>query len=299
MVVSGEVEAVEELIAALRSRPVFGPGASRSIMRRIRRRWSAIGEPLSTALAGIEPRSSAITFISTVTGEVVDTAGLDARYWYRGIRQTVQFEQAVRAAGEQGYRVFVEASPHPVLLAGIEETLTDARCRRCGGVPTLGRDEGGLGRFLSVGGSAHVGAGWGWIGAAVFAGSGARRVELPTYAFQRRRFWLAPGVGSGSGDAARFGVGWGRACVVGCGGRAARFRRGGVDRAVVVERLNRGWPITRWPGWCCSPGRVLWSWRSAPAMRSAARWCRSWCSAAPLGDTRRGRGAGAGGRRRC
>ena len=51
----------------------------------------------------------------------MDTAGLDADYWYRSIRQTVQFERAVRSASNAGYRVFIESSPLPILTTGIEE----------------------------------------------------------------------------------------------------------------------------------------------------------------------------------
>ena len=89
----------------------------------------AIREPLAQALSGIEPRSSSVTFFSTVTGEPIDTAGLDADYWYRSIRQTVQFEQAVRSASDAGHRVFIESSPHPVLIAGIEDTVAGSESR--------------------------------------------------------------------------------------------------------------------------------------------------------------------------
>ncbi|MGV8016540.1 acyltransferase domain-containing protein, partial [Mycobacterium kansasii] len=58
----------------------------------------AIRDQLTGALAGIEPRSARTAFFSSVTGSRVDTAGLDADYWYRNIRQTVQFDQAVRSA---------------------------------------------------------------------------------------------------------------------------------------------------------------------------------------------------------
>src|SRR6202171_6146942 len=123
-----------------------------------------IGEPLVAGLAGITPRSSAVAFISTVTGEVFDGAGLDGRYWYRNIRQTVQFERAVRAAGAAGCRVFVEASAHPVLLGGMEDTLAAAGVDAVV-VPTLGRGEGGWGRFvLSVGAGVVGGGGGGWWG---------------------------------------------------------------------------------------------------------------------------------------
>ena len=99
----------------------------------------------------------------------MDTAGLDAEYWYRNIRQTVQFDQAVRSACEHGYRTFIESSPHPALIAGIEDTAND-----CGPgdaeaivVPTLGRDDGGLERFLTSAAAAFVaGVNVDWRGAA-------------------------------------------------------------------------------------------------------------------------------------
>ena len=205
VVVSGEADAVAELIDqceahGVRARRIEVDYASHSAQVQV------IGEPLVEALAGIQPRSSAIEFFSTVTGELVDTAEMDAGYWYRNLRQTVEFEQAVRSAGERGYRVFVEASPHPVLLAGIEDTLAQGAGAGVGPVvvPTLGRDEGGLGRFWLSVGQAHV-AGVGVDWRSVFAHSGARRVGLPTYAFERRRFWLAP-ASAGPADAAGLGL---------------------------------------------------------------------------------------------
>ena len=86
----------------------------------------------------------------------MDTAGLDAEYWYQSIRQTVQFERAVRSARDAGYRVFIESSPHPVLIAGIEETWPIATCGDAVVIPSLGRDDGGLDRFWLSAGQAHV-----------------------------------------------------------------------------------------------------------------------------------------------
>ena len=80
-------------------------------------------------------------------------------------------------------------------------------------VPSLGRDDGGLQRFWMSVGQAHV-AGVGVEWSAVFAGLGARRVELPTYAFQRRRFWLAPGT-AGSGDVGGLGLAGARHALLG------------------------------------------------------------------------------------
>ncbi|HEY2503026.1 MAG TPA: SDR family NAD(P)-dependent oxidoreductase, partial [Mycobacterium sp.] len=206
VVVSGDVAALDELVGFcadldLRTRRIDVDYASHSV------EVEAIRAELAEVLAGIEPHSSRTAFFSTVTGSRLDTAGLDAEYWYRNIRQTVQFDQAVRGACEQGYRTFIESSPHPALVAGIEDTANDC----VGGdteaivIPTLGRDDGGLHRFLSSAAAAFVaGVSVDWRGAL----DGGGFVELPTYAFDRRRFWLsgegvaadATGLGLGSSE---------------------------------------------------------------------------------------------------
>ncbi|WP_156751812.1 type I polyketide synthase, partial [Mycobacterium sp. E2497] len=203
VVVSGEVAALDELAGfcadlELRSRRIDVDYASHSV------EVEAIRDELIEALAGIEPSSSRVAFFSTVTGNRLDTAGLDAAYWYRNIRQTVQFDQAVRAACEHGYRTFVESSPHPALIAGIEDTCNDCASGDAAAivVPTLGRDDGGLERFLASAAAAFVaGVSVNWRGLL----AGASFVELPTYAFDRRRFWLS-GEGVGA-DAAGLGLG--------------------------------------------------------------------------------------------
>ncbi|VAZ75522.1 Phenolphthiocerol synthesis polyketide synthase type I Pks15/1 [Mycobacterium kansasii] len=206
IVVSGEVAAVEELIrrcdaADIRARRVDVDYASHSA------HVDEIRTELTAALAGIEPRSASIAFLSTVTGQFTDTAGLNADYWYQNIRQTVQFDRAIRTAFDAGYQVFIESSPHPVLTAAIEETLTDhdsAGADQPIVIPSLGRDDGGLDRFWLSAAQAHV-AGVGLDWAAAFAGLHARRVELPTYGFVHRRFWL-PQTDAGRLDAGRLGL---------------------------------------------------------------------------------------------
>ncbi|SOJ55233.1 Phenolphthiocerol synthesis polyketide synthase type I Pks15/1 [Mycobacterium simulans] len=194
VVVAGEVGAIEELmhrceVEGVRARRIEVDYASHFVQ------VEAIGADLVEALADIRPQSCSMTFVSTVTGDVVDGAELDAEYWYRNLRQTVQFEQAVRSCCEQGYRLFVEASPHPVLLAGIEDTVADSAQPGAAGavvVPTLGRDEGGLARlWMSVGQAFVAGVEVDWSG--LFAHSAGRKVDLPTYAFAGQRFWLTPG----------------------------------------------------------------------------------------------------------
>src|SRR5205807_3801566 len=84
---------------------------------------------------------------------------------------------------------------HPVVVTGLQETIEDADIPAAA-VGTLRRDDGGLDRFLLSLGEAHAhGATVDW--GAFFAGTGACRVGLPTYAFQRQRFWLEAGVAAG------------------------------------------------------------------------------------------------------
>ncbi|MGW7533250.1 type I polyketide synthase [Amycolatopsis sp. NPDC054798] len=187
VVVSGDPDALDELIAeceqdGVRARKVPVDYASHSA------HVEQIEAELLDVLAPVSPVSAEVPFYSAVTGEPLDTAAMDAEYWYRNLRNTVEFEKATRKLLSDGYQVFVEVSPHPVLVPGLQETLDDTTAAAIG---TLRRDEGGLDRFTASLGEvfAHGGAvDWDVF----FAGTGARKVDLPTYAFQRQRYWLDP-----------------------------------------------------------------------------------------------------------
>ncbi|MFC4069609.1 SDR family NAD(P)-dependent oxidoreductase [Actinoplanes subglobosus] len=149
-----------------------------------------IRDSLHEILAPVAPRSSAVAFYSTVTGGLLDTTALDATYWYTNLRQTVLFADATEALLADGFSAFVEASPHPMLRVGIQETL-DAGDRDAAIIGTLRRDEGGPRRFVTALAEAHVrGVAVDW--ATALRESGARETDLPTYAFQRRRYWINP-----------------------------------------------------------------------------------------------------------
>ncbi|GAA3432707.1 hypothetical protein GCM10018954_023100 [Kutzneria kofuensis] len=145
-----------------------------------------IERDILTALAGIEPREPEIPFYSTVPG---DSAKLDAEYWFRNLRGTVRFDPAVQRLLADGFRYFIECSAHPVLTAGIAERIEAVEIQAVA-LGSLRRDEGGAQRFLTSVAEAHVhGLSPDWT--TLFPG--ARRVDLPPYAFQRKRFWLESG----------------------------------------------------------------------------------------------------------
>ncbi|MFD7559466.1 SDR family NAD(P)-dependent oxidoreductase, partial [Streptomyces sp. NPDC059835] len=189
-VVSGTNSALDELVADLdadgvRSRRIAVDYASHSP------HVESIEAELADLLAPITPRVPEVAFYSTVTNEVVDTAALDAGYWYRNLRQTVEFEKTTRALLADGFTTFIESSAHPVLTIGLQETFEAADAATAMAVPSLRRDEGGLERFLlSLGQAWTHGVDVDW--ASVLPTPGARPVDLPTYAFQRSRYWLDP-----------------------------------------------------------------------------------------------------------
>ncbi|MRH92591.1 SDR family NAD(P)-dependent oxidoreductase [Nocardia sp. SYP-A9097] len=150
-----------------------------------------VADDLAEAVASIRPAAAAVPFFSTVTGGVLDAEAMDADHWRRNLRDTVRFEAAVRALLTGGHQLFVEVSPHPVLIPAIEETAEELRVP-VATVPTLTRGADDRERLLTSLATAYAhGAPVDWTGA--FAKSGARRVKLPTYPFQRQRYWLDSG----------------------------------------------------------------------------------------------------------
>ncbi|MHA7962071.1 type I polyketide synthase [Streptomyces sp. L500] len=199
VVVSGEPGALDELLAdcerdGVRARRVPVDYASHSAQ------VERIHDELLALLAPVTPRAAEIPFYSTVTGEPVDTTTLDAAYWYRNLRQTVEFEETTRALLRAGHRSFIEVSPHPVVIAGVQETAADTGVTAAA-TGTLRREDGGPARFRAALADAWThGVPVDW--STLFTGT--PRVEVPTYAFQRQRYW--PRVVEGAGNVASAGL---------------------------------------------------------------------------------------------
>jgi amino acid adenylation domain-containing protein len=149
-------------------------------------------EPLRSdlieALAGIACGVPKVAMHSTVTRERVRDGDLTAAYWADNLRQPVELAPVVEKLLAEGPTLFVEVSPHPVLLPALEELRSDAAVSSGTVVASLYRDKSERLRLLSSLGALHA------HGASVdFQGvfpSGGRQVELPTYAWQRQRYWL-------------------------------------------------------------------------------------------------------------
>ncbi|MFE7665481.1 type I polyketide synthase [Streptomyces celluloflavus] len=146
-------------------------------------------EEILTVLAGIAPREAGTPMISAMSGDWLSGTGTGPEYWYASLRETVEFARAVHTLGEQGHTTFLEVSPHPVLTGAIADSLEE---RSPVVVGTLRREDGGAERLLAGFAEAYVnGVPVDWT--AVLGGTGrGPATELPTYAFQRERFWPEP-----------------------------------------------------------------------------------------------------------
>ncbi len=190
LVVSGDPAAIEQLAQSCEADDVpvrriqsTVPGHSPHV--------EAVREEVLDGLAPVTPRAAAMPVFSTVTGERIDTAAMDAEHWYRNLRQTVRFAPAVAELLRDGTRTFIEVSPHPVLTVPVEaiaeEALGDPG--QVAVLATLRRDQGGPQRFATALAELHVRGGQVDWGARLGPGE-TRRLRLPTYAFQRERHWL-------------------------------------------------------------------------------------------------------------
>jgi candicidin polyketide synthase FscB len=190
VVVSGPRAALAELGAVLSARRVMRWPVPDTGFVAHSARAEQLARPLMRALDGIGPRAGRVPLLSTVTGAWVKGPELDGRYWYANVRQTVRFADAVVELAGLGHRTFIEVSPNPVLGAAIVDTTAETGLVPGPVVGTLRQDGGGGVQVLTALARAFT-AGIPVDWAAVLGGG--RRLELPTYAFQRQRYWLTPG----------------------------------------------------------------------------------------------------------
>ncbi|MEV5508189.1 type I polyketide synthase [Streptomyces orinoci] len=150
------------------------------------RAMDPVQQPLRAALEGLRPLPPQIPMVSTVTGEPVTGPELDAGHWWRNIREPVLFAPAIRHLLAEGYDIFADLGPHPVLRPYLRR-LTQQATTPVAVVPTLARESTGPGA-LRTALAQLIAAGAAIDGPALFPRPG-RVVDLPAYPWQRTRHW--------------------------------------------------------------------------------------------------------------
>ncbi|MFE4062049.1 beta-ketoacyl synthase N-terminal-like domain-containing protein, partial [Streptomyces sp. NPDC059096] len=184
VVISGSEEAVESIAEVFRDQ-------ERRVSRlRVSHAFhSPLMEPMLEAfrevVEGLSFAAPRIPVISNVSGAPAEPGQVEEpEYWVTHVREAVRFDDGVRALAEQGVSRFVELGPDGVLSGMARASAGEDAVL----VPLLRKDRDEESTALAALGRLHT-AGVNVRWDAFFAGTGARAVDLPTYAFQRRRYW--------------------------------------------------------------------------------------------------------------
>ncbi|AKT40701.1 type I polyketide synthase [Chondromyces crocatus] len=185
--ISGDPEALDALLSSLEAEGVFCRRVKIDVASHSPQVEPLLPE-LREALKGLSPQAEQCPIYSTVTGGVQEGGAFTAGYWARNVREPVQFARAVQQLLDDGHTLFVEVGPHPVLLPAMEPMLRQAGEDVAAGVASVRRGQDERGSLLSGLGGLYA------RGYPVrFEGlypEGGQCASLPTYPFQRERFWL-------------------------------------------------------------------------------------------------------------
>ena len=185
VVLSGEVAALQEALGALTAR-----GVSHRMIP-VQYAFHSAGmapfeQRLATTLGEVASAPPATPFYSTVTGAPAGSERFDGAYFGRNVREPVRFGRAIAAMAADGFDVFLEIGPHPVLSASITETL-DA----CGHAATVGaslrRNRPERETMLAACGLLYEA---GWLPDFAAIQPAGTVTSLPAYPWQRRRYWI-------------------------------------------------------------------------------------------------------------
>jgi acyl transferase domain-containing protein/NADPH:quinone reductase-like Zn-dependent oxidoreductase/NAD(P)-dependent dehydrogenase (short-subunit alcohol dehydrogenase family)/acyl carrier protein len=189
--VSGPKEPLDTLREALQPQSVFFRELDLDYAFHSRL-MDPIREDLLADLASLAPKSAPSgQFYSTVSGTALDASALDATYWWRNVREPVQFGPAIARLAADGYTLFLEIGPHAILQRYIDEALqADSHPGRA--LPTARREADDVSAITRATLRAAL------LGAAVDARAffpddrDWKNVQLPTYPWQRKRYWAPP-----------------------------------------------------------------------------------------------------------
>ena len=187
-VLSGDPAALEEVLATLEARGVFCRRVKVDVASHSPQ-MDPLQDELLAALSELRPRAAEVAMWSTVTGEAVKGSECGAGYWVKNLREPVLFSDVTQRLIEEGHLLFVELSPHPILLPAVEENLREKK-RAGASIASVRRNADERKSLLEALGTLYV------HGLEVdfrkLFPIGGQQVSLPTYPWQRERYWIDP-----------------------------------------------------------------------------------------------------------
>jgi len=157
------------------------------------RMMEPIIEPLREAISKIKLHAPERQFVSTVTGRpITDAEATDPAYWASHARKTVEFGKAIQYVEDQGYDLFLECGPRSTMCSLVRQQFTSGHS--CTAIPTFSdtaeNDTEWEAVLFALGSLWENGVSIDWD--AFYAYEDRRRIPLPTYPFERQRFWVDP-----------------------------------------------------------------------------------------------------------
>ena len=187
-VLSGEPETLEAVLNSLEQRGIFCRRVKVDVASHSPQ-MDSLRDELLRILDSIQPRPTTVPLYSTVTGLPCSGEELDAAYWMQNLRAPVRFAAVIQRLATEGYTFYLELSPHPILLPAIQEGLQHSQCEGLA-LPSIRRTEKEQAVLLESLGSLYA-HGYDVDWQKLYA-DGGTCVSLPTYPWQRERFWLEP-----------------------------------------------------------------------------------------------------------
>ncbi len=185
-VISGDPAALDEVLGELETRGVFCRRVKVDVASHSPQMDPLKGDLLAR-LGEIQPVTARLVMWSTVTGNAVKGPELDAAYWAKNLRDPVLFSSVVQGLIANGHTLFVELSPHPILLPSVEENLREKK-QAGRSIASMRRNADERRTLLEALGALYV-AGVDVEWKRLFP-HGGRCVSLPSYPWQRERYWI-------------------------------------------------------------------------------------------------------------
>ncbi|HTU61825.1 MAG TPA: acyltransferase domain-containing protein, partial [Polyangiales bacterium] len=188
-VVSGEQGALQELLSELEREQVFARRLRMTVASHSAQ-MDPLEDEVKAQLRGVRGRAGALPMYSTVLAQRIAGDELSPDYWYRNLREPVRFVQTLQHLLADGYRTFLEVSPHPILSLAVE-SAAEAAETSVHAFGSLRRDEDADGALKLALAKLHTAGHVLPLERVVHAGARPHDA-LPTYAFDRQRYWAEP-----------------------------------------------------------------------------------------------------------
>ena len=184
-VLSGDPEALTEILELLARNGIFGRLVNVDVASHSPQ-MDQLHDDLLNLMRHVHPHSTTIPMYSTVRGDIIDGSELTSSYWVDNLREPVLFLTAIQGLLEEDFDVFMEMSPHPILVGAIRQTIEQSEKSGLA-LASMRRDEEGRTALLAALGTIYAYGGEpNWSQLYI---TGGQQVSLPTYPWQRQRHW--------------------------------------------------------------------------------------------------------------